>query len=148
MYVAVFMDVQNLVCKTIQDSVSADREITENIASMVDALATLTRREPAVVSFVLSVSGEAHRHPELMKAVLPVGNQIGRILLTIAESAVERGEVNSDISARSLEDMLMVVLAGLARFNMVYRDSKRTAELVKSMKLLLAGAAFRVSAAV
>jgi hypothetical protein len=36
----------------------------------------------------------------------------------------------------------------LARFNMVYRDSKRTAELVKSMKLLLAGAAFRVSAAV
>lgn len=97
MYVAVFMDVQNLVCKTIQDSVSADREITENISSMVDALATLTRREPAVVSFVLSVSGEAHRHPELMKAVLPVGNQIGRILLTIAESAVERGEVNSDI---------------------------------------------------
>jgi hypothetical protein len=56
--------------------------------------------------------------------------------------------VNSDISARSLEDMLMVVLAGLARFNMVYRDSKRTAELVKSMKLLLVGAAFRVSAAV
>jgi hypothetical protein len=83
-----------------------------------------------------------------MKAVLPVGNQIGRILLTIAESAVERGEVNPEISARSLEDMLMVVLAGLARFNMVYRDSKRTAELVRSMKLLLAGAAFKVSAAV
>ena len=148
MYVAVFMDVQSLVCKTIQDSVSADREITENISSMVDALATLTRREPAVVSFVLSVSAEAHRHPELMKAVLPIGNQIGRILLTIAESAVERGEVNPEISARSLEDMLMVVLAGLARFNMVYCDSKRTAELVRSMKLLLAGAAFKVSAAV
>ena len=85
---------------------------------------------------------------DMYVAVLPIGNQIGRILLTIAESAVERGEVNPEISARSLEDMLMVVLAGLARFNMVYRDSNRTAELVRSMKLLLAGAAFKVSAAV
>ncbi len=143
MYVAVFMDVQKMVCETIEDSVSADRAITENISSMVDALAALTRREPAVVSFVLSVSAEAHRHPELMKAVLPIGGQIGKILLTISEIAVERGEVNSEISARSLEDMLMVVLAGLARFNMVYRDAKRTAELIKSMKLLIAGAAFK-----
>ena len=148
MYVAVFMDVQKLVCKTIEDSVSADRAISENISSMVDALAALTRREPAVVSFVLSVSAEAHRHPELMKAVLPIGGQIGRILLTLSECAVARGEVNPEISARSLEDMLMVVLAGLARFNMVYRDAKRTAELIKSMKLLLAGVAFKVSASV
>jgi hypothetical protein len=44
--------------------------------------------------------------------------------------------------------MLMVVLAGLARFNMVYRDARRTTELVKSMKLMLAGSAFKVPTAV
>ena len=31
MYVAVFMDVQKLVCSTIENSVRSDREITENI---------------------------------------------------------------------------------------------------------------------
>ncbi|NDB42322.1 MAG: hypothetical protein EB035_05025, partial [Actinobacteria bacterium] len=148
MYVAVFVDVQKLVCKTIEDSVNVERDITENISNMVDALAALTRREPAVVSFVLSVSAEAHRHPELMKAVMPMSGQIGKILLALSENAVARGEVNPEISARSLEDMLMVVLAGLARFNMVYRDAKRTAELIKSMKLLLSGVAFRVSTSV
>ena len=148
MYVAVFVDVQKLVCKTIENSVNVERDITENISNMVDALAALTRREPAVVSFVLSVSAEAHRHPELMKAVMPMSGQIGKILLALSENAVARGEVNAEISARSLEDMLMVVLAGLARFNMVYRDAKRTAELIKSMKLLLSGVAFRVSTSV
>ena len=148
MYVAVFMDVQKMVSKTIEDSVSIDRDITQNISNMVDALAALTRREPAVVSFVLSVSAEAHRRPELMKAVMPFGGQIGGILLTLSEWAVERGEVNPEISAQSLEDMLMVVLAGLARFNMVYRDAKRTAELIRSMKLMLSGVAFKVSASV
>lgn len=148
MYLAVFMDVQSLVCRTIEDSVSGDREIVENISSMVDALAALTKREPAVVAFVLSVSAEAHRHPELLKAVVPVGGQIGGILLKVAQAAVDRGEVHSEISARSLEDMLMVVLAGLARFNMVYRDANRTAELIKSMKILLAGEAFKVSSTV
>jgi hypothetical protein len=97
---------------------------------------------------VLSVSSEAHRHPELMQAVLPVRGQIGRILLMISQQAVERGEVNPEISAQSLEDMLMVVLAGLARFNMVYRDARRTTELVKSMKLMLTGSAFKVPTAV
>ena len=147
-YVAVFTDVQQMVCDTIESSVSNDRDVTQNISAMIDALAALTVREPAVVSFVLSVSSEAHRHPELMKAVRPVRGQIGRILLTLSEGAVARGEVNSEISARSLEDMLMVVLAGLARFNMVYRDARRTAELINSMKLLMSGIAFKISASV
>jgi len=145
LYVAVFSDVQQLVCDTIQKSVDQELEITKNISSMIDALAELTVREPAVVSFVLSVSAEAHRHPELMQAILPTGGRIGRILLQFATEAVERGEVNDEISAQSLEDMLMVVLAGLARFNMVYRDAKRTAALINAMKILMAGAAFKVS---
>lgn len=145
MYVAVFTDVQQLVCQTITNSVHPDCGITENISAMIDALAALTVREPAVVSFVLSVSSEAHRHPELLKAVLPVRGQIGRILLSLSESAVNRGEVNPEISAQSLEDMLMVVLAGLARFNMVYRDARRTSDLIRSMKILMAGTAFKVS---
>ncbi|MFM8003277.1 MAG: TetR/AcrR family transcriptional regulator [Actinomycetota bacterium] len=145
LYVAVFSDVQQMVCDTIQKSVDQELEITKNISSMIDALAELTVREPAVVSFVLSVSAEAHRHPELMQAILPTGGRIGRILLQIATKAVEHGEVNDEISAQSLEDMLMVVLAGLARFNMVYRDAKRTAALINAMKILMAGAAFKVS---
>ncbi|MFM7337063.1 MAG: TetR/AcrR family transcriptional regulator, partial [Actinomycetota bacterium] len=145
LYVAVFSDVQQMVCDTIQKSVDQELEITKNISSMIDALAVLTVREPAVVSFVLSVSAEAHRHPELMQAILPTGGLIGRILLQIATEAVEHGEVNDEISAQSLEDMLMVVLAGLARFNMVYRDAKRTAALINAMKTLMAGSAFKVS---
>ncbi|MFM8836491.1 MAG: TetR/AcrR family transcriptional regulator [Actinomycetota bacterium] len=145
LYVAVFSDVQQMVCDTIQKSVDQELEITKNISSMIDALAELTVREPAVVSFVLSVSAEAHRHPELMQAILPTGGRIGRILLQIATEAVVCGEVNDEISAQSLEDMLMVVLAGLARFNMLYRDAKRTAALINAMKILMAGAAFKVS---
>ena len=145
MYVAVFKDVQELVCQTIQSSISQDVEISEKISKMVDALAALTVREPAVVSFVLSVSSEAHRHPEVLEAVLPVRGQISAILLEMCNTAVNRGEINSDISAQSLEDMLIVILAGLARFNMVYKDARRTTELVSSMKLLLTGAAFSIA---
>ena len=96
----------------------------------------------------MSVSSEAHRHPEVMKAVLPLSGRIGRILLDVCEKAVSRGEVSEQISAQSLEDMLTVVLSGLGRFNMVYKDARRTKELVNSMKLLLTGAAFRVSTSV
>ncbi len=148
MYVAVFTDVQDLVCKTIENSISKDADFSENISKMVDALAALTVREPAVVAFVMSVSSEAHRHPEVMKAVLPLSGRIGRILLDVCEKAVSRGEVSDQISAQSLEDVLAVVLSGLARFNMVYKDARRTKELVNSMKLLLTGAAFRVSTSV
>jgi AcrR family transcriptional regulator len=145
MYVAVFADVQELVCKTIEASISPDAEISENISNMVDSLALLTVREPAVVAFVMSVSSEAHRHPEVLKAVLPVSGGIGRILLQMCEQAIERGELNPNISAQSLEDMLTVILSGLGRFNMVYKDARRTSELIKSMKLLLVGEVFRVS---
>ena len=144
MYVAVFADVQELVCKTIEASISPDAEISENISNMVDSLALLTVREPAVVAFVMSVSSEAHRHPEVLKAVLPVSGRIGRILLQMCEQAIERGETNPKISAQSLEDMLTVILSGLGRFNMVYKDARRTSELIKSMKLLLVGEVFRV----
>ncbi|CAB4765697.1 unannotated protein [freshwater metagenome] len=112
---------------------------------MVDSLALLTVREPAVVAFVMSVSSEAHRHPEVLKAVLPVSGGIGRILLQMCERAIERGELHPNISAQSLEDMLTVILSGLGRFNMVYKDAGRTSELIKSMKLLLVGEVFRVS---
>ena len=145
MYVAVFVDVQQLVCDTIENSVSEALNINQNVSSMIDALAALTVREPAVVSFVMSVSSEAHRNAELRREMLPIHGQIGRILLKLSENAVMRGEINSEISAQSLEDMLMVVLSGLARFNMVYRDARRTAELIKSMKLLMLGVAFKVS---
>ena len=145
MYVAVFTDVQDLVCKTIEDSINPDAEISENISTMVDSLAALTVREPAVVAFVMSVSSEAHRHPEVLKAVLSVSGRIGRILLQMCEKAIARGEVNSSISAQSLEDMLTVILSGLGRFNMVYKDARRTSELIKSMKLLLVGEVFRVA---
>jgi len=148
MYVAVFTDVQDLVCKTIENAISKDADFSENISKMVDALAALTVREPAVVAFVMSVSSEAHRHPEVMKAVLPLSGRIGRILLDVCEKAVSRGEVSDQISAQSLEDVLAVVLSGLARFNMVYKDARRTKELVNSMKLLLTGAALRVSTSV
>lgn len=145
MYVAVFADVQELVCKTIEASISPDAEISENISNMVDSLALLTVREPAVVAFVMSVSSEAHRHPEVLKAVLPVSGRIGRIILQMCEQATERGELNPKISAQSLEDMLTVILSGLGRFNMVYKDARRTSELIKAMKLLLVGEVFRVS---
>ena len=148
MYVAVFTDVQDLVCKTIENAISKDADFSENISKTVDALAALTVREPAVVAFVMSVSSEAHRHPEVMKAVLPLSGRIGRILLDVCEKAVSRGEVSDQISAQSLEDVLAVVLSGLARFNMVYKDARRTKELVNSMKLLLTGAALRVSTSV
>ena len=148
MYVAVFTDVQDLVCKTIENAISKDADFSENISKTVDELAALTVREPAVVAFVMSVSSEAHRHPEVTKAVLPLSGRIGRILLDVCEKAVSRGEVSEQISAQSLEDMLTVVLSGLGRFNMVYKDARRTKELVNSMKLLLTGAAFRVSTGV
>jgi hypothetical protein len=77
--------------------------------------------------------------------VLPVSGRIGRILLQMCEKAIQQGEVNSNVSAQSLEDMLTVILSGLGRFNMVYRDARRTSDLIKSMKLLLIGEVFRVS---
>ena len=66
-------------------------------------------------------------------------------VLSGIDLAIERGELNPNISAQSLEDMLTVILSGLGRFNMVYKDAGRTSELIKSMKLLLVGEVFRVS---
>ena len=148
LYVAVFTEVQDLVCKTIENSIRIDADVSQNITTMVDALACLTEREPALVAFVISVSSEAHRHPEVLEAVRPVRGRVGCSLLKMCDQAISRGEVHKEISAQALEDVLSIVLSGLARFNMVYKDPHRTSELIGAMKLFLTGAAFRVESRV
>lgn len=148
LYVAVFTEVQDLVCETIENSIHVDADVSQNITTMVDTLACLTEREPALVAFVMSVSSEAHRHPEVLEAVRPVRGRIGRILLKVCDQAISRGEVHNEITAQALEDVFSIVLSGLARFSMVYKDPHRSSELISAMKLLLNGAAFRVESRV
>ena len=85
------------------------------------------------------MASEAQRHPEL-RDLLRASNAVTTgFLQGLATDAKARGELQDDITAAALEDLLNAVLSGLARFSNQTGDSVRHADAVATLKRFLAG---------
>ena len=117
LYFAVYEGTQGLIYKCFYEAMNGKARFVDRFAAVLDAATALNRSDPAITAFVLGVANEAQRHPELARLLRPLRGENRRFLQGLVGDAHTTGEVSDDVSAETVENLLNVILAGLARFN-------------------------------
>jgi hypothetical protein len=99
--------------------------LVDKFAAIIDALTEVSKNDASLIGFVVGVSAEARRHPELSDAIRPLRKDWAMFFQQLCENAVARGEVGSEMTARTLQDLFDVMISGLARFAYVINDRER-----------------------
>lgn len=147
MYVAVYAEVQDLVYSAFERAADNHRNFVDKFSAILDSLIDLNVADPSLTCFVVGVAGESQRHPELLTAITPFRGRNAEFLHQLCADAVATGEIHNDISVDALQDLINVLLSGLARFSTVTSDNDRGSAAVTALKHLVAGTAVRTLAA-
>jgi AcrR family transcriptional regulator len=139
LYAAVFEKVQVLVYGAFDEAIAPHQSLVARVGAVLDAAVELNRDDPSIAGFVVGVTGESQRHPELVDLLAPFRSVNGNFLARLANDAESRGELAPEIDPRAVEDMLNAVLSGLARFSNQTGDAGRHALAVTALKRFLAG---------
>lgn len=145
LYVAVYAEVQELVYSAFEKASDDDRPFVERFSAILDSLIELNAADPSLTSFVVGVAGESQRHPELLVAIKPFRARSNKFLQQLCADAVANGQIHSDISVAALEDLINVLLSGLARFSTVTSDNERGVQAITALKHFMAGSAVLTS---
>ena len=141
LYVAVYAEVQELVYSAFEKASNDDGPFVEKFSAILDSLIELNAADPSLTSFVVGVAGESQRHPELLLAIKPFRARSNKFLRRLCQDAVANGQIHGDISVAALEDMINVLLSGLARFSTVTSDNERGVQAITALKHFMAGTA-------
>ena len=140
MYVAAFEQVQNMVTEAVVAAAAPCESLVDKFSAIIDALTDVSKNDPSLIGFVVGVSAEARRHPELSDAIRPLRKDWAMFFQQLCENAVARGEVGSEMSARTLQDLFDVMISGLARFAYVINDREREDAVIDGLKRFVAAA--------
>ena len=140
MYVASFTQVQNMVTEAVIRAAEPYDKLVDKFAAIIDALAEVSKNDPSLIGFVVGVAAEARRHPELSDAIRPLRKDWAVFFQQLCEDAVARGEVGSQMTARTLQDLFDVMISGLARFSYVINDREREDAVIDGLKRFVAAA--------
>lgn len=72
MYVAAFEQVQNMVTEAVVAAAAPCESLVDKFSAIIDALTDVSKNDPSLLGFVVGVSAEARRHPELSVAIRPL----------------------------------------------------------------------------
>lgn len=145
MYAAVYAEVQDLVYSAFERASADHRHFVDKFSAILDSLIELNAADPSLTCFVVGVAGESQRHPELLVAIKPFRERNAQFLHQLCADAVARGQIHDDISVDALQDLINVLLSGLARFSTVTSDNYRGSAAITALKHLVAGTAVRTS---
>jgi hypothetical protein len=81
-----------------------------------------------------------------MVAIKPFRQRNAQFLHQLCADAVSQGQIHDDISVDALQDLIDVLLSGLARFSTVTSDNDRGRAAITALKHLVAGTAVRTPA--
>jgi AcrR family transcriptional regulator len=140
MYVAAFEQVQNMVTEAVVAAAAPCDSLVDKFAAIIDALTEVSKNDASLIGFVVGVSAEARRHPELSDAIRPLRKEWAIFFQQLCENAVARGEVGSEMTARTLQDLFDVMISGLARFAYVINDREREDAVIDGLKRFVAAA--------
>jgi len=138
LYGEVYAEVQDLVYGEFEKAFAYDT-FRERFGAVLDAAVALNERDPSLAGFVIGVSPEVQRHPELRDRLRPMAGRTSSFLHRLVGEAVARGELASDVEPAAIEDLLNAVLAGLARFSNVTGDAARHAAAASVLHRLVDG---------
>lgn len=146
MYVAVYAEVQDLVYSAFEHASNDHRHFVDKFSAILDSLTELNAADSSLTCFVVGVAAESQRHPELMAAIKPLRERNSQFLHQLCADAIAQGQIHDDINVDALQDLINVVLSGLARFSTVTSDNERGRAAITALKHLVAGTAVRMPA--
>ena len=141
MYVAAFAEVQDLVHDAFETAAARHERFADKFSAILDAIAELGASDPLLASFVVGVSSEAQRHPDLSDAIKSLRFARSAFLYKMCSDAIERGEIVDGIDATVLHDLINVVMSGLSRFSTVVNDQQRDLAVIAGLKRIVAATA-------
>ena len=137
LYGQVYGQVQDLVYEEFEQAFAHDHFI-DRFRAVLESAVELNRRDPSLAGFVIGVSPEIQRHPELREMLRPMVARTNSFMHRLVGDAVERGELAPDVDPAAVEDLLSAVLGGLARFSTL-SDPDRHAAAVSVLERLISG---------
>lgn len=143
LYAAVFEGVQDFIYSEFEKAIEAHDTLVERFNTVLDVSVRINRDDPSIAGFVVDVSSEVQRNPELTLVTNLLRHRTGGFLRRLCTDAVANGELRPGISQEALEDLLNALLAGLVRFSTLINDTSRHAEAVGVLKLMLLNAVFQ-----
>jgi AcrR family transcriptional regulator len=137
LYGQVYGQVQDLVYAEFEKAFLHDHFI-DRFRAVLEAAVELNRRDPSLAGFVIGVSPEIQRHPELRERLRPMVERRDSFMRRLVGDAVARSELAPDVDPVAVEDLFNAVLAGLARFSTL-SDPERHAAAVSVLERLIRG---------
>jgi AcrR family transcriptional regulator len=139
LYLAVYEQVQQVMQRAFDEAINGADTLLERYSLALDAAVALNHLDPSIAGFVVRMSGEAQRHPDLMALLAAVARPGEDFASRLVADARASGELFPDLHARAVEDLLHSVLLGLAQFGTLVDDADRHAAAVDALKRFFAG---------
>src|SRR3954453_20140586 len=138
LYAAVYLEVQERVAHAFEEAITDETTLLGRFIAMLDATVTLNSTDPSLPGFVVALSSESQRHPELMEHVRAISTT-SSFVRRLVEDAASAGELPPGTDLRAVEDMFHAIFMGLARFSLDPKHVDRHRAAVAAMQGLLEG---------
>lgn len=139
LYAAVYCDTIDRVYTAFEAVAAEHEQLLDQFTAVLRCACHLQEADPSITGFIVAVSVETQRHPDLLALLGHQRGRHARFFTGLAEAAAARGELGADIDVRALSDLLGAVLAGLARMATAAGDTRRYAAAVGVLERFLDG---------
>jgi AcrR family transcriptional regulator len=125
LYAAVYCDTVDGVYTEFELAVVDHPDLLSQFSAVLRRACDLQTADPSITGFIVAVTQETQRHPDLLALLAPQRGRHLRFFTGLVEAAGRRGELRPDVDQRALADLLGAVLTGLARMAATAGDPQR-----------------------
>ena len=139
LFAAVYDQAQSIVYDGFERAVSQPGSLTERFQRVLDAAVEFNRDDPSLAGFLVTVPLEVQRHPELADLMAPRRSRSGGFISEMVSTAMANDEFVEGVQPQAVEDIIAIVISGLAIFSTINGDADRHAAAVRALRRFLEG---------
>lgn len=139
LYVAVFLELQGRFERSFDSAIEKHDDLVDRYCALLDDAVALNKEDPTQSAFFVASAAEIRSHPELRERLAESKAWRTGWLRRLAQDAAANGDLGPDVDPRALEDLLGLVLTGLATFAHLSGDPARHRAAAEVLKLFLRG---------
>lgn len=139
LFAAVFDQAQSIVYDGFERAVSGPGTLTERFQRVLDTAVEFNRDDPSLGGFLVTVPLELQRHPELAHLMAPRRSRSAGFIAEMVSTAMANDEFVVGVQAQAVEDIIAIVISGLAIFSTINGDADRHAAAVRALRRFLEG---------
>lgn len=136
LYLAVFEEVEQFIYERFRAATEPHATFAAKVDALLEETVRLSKADPTVAGFALSVTGDLARHPDLMEALESAWRRRDSFFAELVDIGIAGGEVAA-ADRRLMFDTLTTMVTGLIVVGAGVPAAQTRA--VKGLKRLLAG---------